>query len=126
MLDAEQRRVVAGGPQRVQDVLLVIVEDEAAMRQSEHAVAVRAHAGEQAGAAGRAGRRGVEGLPEQDAFIGQSLQIRRRHGMSVGLQIAAGVVRMNIDDIGPARARLRERGGSRAGDRSEKMTARDG
>ena len=48
MIDDTPRRDTEG----MEDVLLVIVENEAAMRQSEHAVAVGAHAGKQAGAAG--------------------------------------------------------------------------
>ena len=108
MLHAENRRVIAGRPKSVQYMLLVIVEDKPAMGQPEHAVAVRAHAGEQAGTARRTGRSGVEGLPEQDAFIGQTLQIRSWNGMSIRLKIASAVVRVDVEDVRPPSCGLSE------------------
>ena len=54
----------------------------------------------------------------------QPLEVRRGHGMPVGLEIAAAVVRVNINDVGPHRAGLRERRCGRARDRSEKVTPR--
>ena len=52
------------------------------------------------GAAARAGRRGAERVAEQQALIGEPLDVRRRHRMAVGLHVAAGVVRVDIDDVG--------------------------
>ena len=68
VLLADQRRVVAGVAQRVDDVVAVVVQRPAAVREAEHAVGVGVLAGEQAGAAGRAGRRGAERLAEQHAL----------------------------------------------------------
>src|ERR1022692_1887207 len=105
-------------------MLLVIVEDEAAMGQSEHAVRMGAHAGQQAGAAGRAGGAGVDPPPEQPAWVREPLQIRRWYGVSIRLEVTAGVVRVDVNDVGTRRGRLRK-GGRRAGYRSEEMAARD-
>ncbi len=73
VLLADQRRAVAGVPEAVHDVVAVVVERPAAVGEPEHAVGVRVLAGQQAGAAGRARRRGAERLPEEHALLRQPL-----------------------------------------------------
>ena len=45
-------------------------------------------------------RRGAEGLTEQHALVGQVLDVRCRHRVAVGLHVAAGVVGVQIEDVG--------------------------
>ncbi len=85
----------------MEQVLLIVVEHEAAVRQPQHAIAVRAHAGQQTGAARRARRGDVECFAEKHSALGEALQIRRGHWMPIGLQVPAGIVGMNIQDVGP-------------------------
>ncbi len=99
VLLADQRRVVADRAQRVDDVVGVVVQRPAAMREPEHAVGVGVLAGEQARAAGRARRGGAERLPEEDALLGQALDAGRRDGVAVRLHVAAGVVRVQVEDV---------------------------
>ncbi len=100
VLLADQDRAVAGGAQRVDPVLLVVVQLPAAVGEAEHAVVVAVEPGEQAGATAGAGRRGAEGLPEEHPLVGQHLDVRRRHLEAVGLDEAAGVVRVDVEDVG--------------------------
>ena len=67
MLDADQAGALALRPQRVQNVLVIIVQPEAPVRQPEHSVVVRAVACEQTRPAGRTGWYGVIGMPEHHA-----------------------------------------------------------
>ena len=48
VLHADQRRTIAVRPQRMQDMLVVIVQRKPAVRQAEHAVLMRTLAGQQA------------------------------------------------------------------------------
>lgn len=113
MLQADQRRVVAGlAAQSVDDVLLVIGQAEAAVDQAQHAVAVRTAAGEQAGAAGRAGGRGAMRLAKTDSLIGQALQIGRDRRVAVGAGEAPGVMGVDVENIG-SRGGSEARGGRR-------------
>ena len=52
VLQSSQHGMISGRTQCVEYVLVVIVEAEAAMRQPEHPVAMRALAGQQRGTAG--------------------------------------------------------------------------
>jgi hypothetical protein len=104
VLLADQHGVVAGGAQRVHHVPLVVVERPAAVRQAEHPVAVGVAAGEQARPAGRAGGGGAERLPEQHALLGERLDPRRVHGGAHRLGVAAGVVRVQVEDVRRAAA----------------------
>ena len=92
--------MIPGFAQRVKQVGGVVVEGEAAVREAEHAVGMGALSGEQGGAAGGAGGRGAEGLAEEDAAGGEFLQVGGRHGVAERLQVAAGIVRMQVDDVG--------------------------
>ena len=78
MLLADQLRVVAGSPQRPDQVLVVVVEREAAVGEAHHPVGVAVLAGEQRGAAARARGRGAERVAEHHPLIGQPLDVRRR------------------------------------------------
>jgi hypothetical protein len=60
---------------------------------------VGALAGEQGGPRARADRGGTEGLAEEHALVGQVLDVRCRDRIPVGLHIAAGVVRVEIEDV---------------------------
>ena len=56
-------------------------------------------AGEERRAAARAGGRCAERLPEEHALVSQELDVRRRDAVAVRLDVAAGVVRVDIDDV---------------------------
>jgi hypothetical protein len=70
------------------------------MGQPEHAVVVAVEAGQQAGAAAGAGRRRAERLAEENALVGQQLDVRGRDLESIGLDEAPGVVGMDVEDVG--------------------------
>src|SRR5204863_8364010 len=82
VLESGEDRAIACVAQGVEDVLLVIVEREAAVREAEHAVLVRELAGEERGAARGAGGRATEGLAEEDSFARELLQVRRGDGVA--------------------------------------------
>ena len=128
MLQACEDRMVSGIAQRVQHVPRVIGHGKSAMRETEHAVLVGALAGEQRRTAGRAGGRGAERLPEENALRGQLLNIGRGHRVAVRLKVAAGIVRMQIDDVGPghggARGLCGERRGADYGGAADELPAR--
>jgi hypothetical protein len=100
VLLADHRRPVAGLAQRMDDVLAVVVEHPAAMREAEHAVRVPVLAGQQRGAAAGARRDGAERLAEHDPLVGELRDVGRGHRIPVGLQIAPGVVRVQVQDVG--------------------------
>lgn len=77
--------MVSRRAQRVEDVLTVIVKCEPAMGQAEHAVGMGTTSGEQACAAGRASRRRIERLSEQEAALGEALEIRGRDRVTIRL-----------------------------------------
>src|ERR1017187_1338112 len=95
--------MVPGLAKRVQHVPGVVGHGKSAMRQTEHAVAMRALSGEQRCPAGRAGGRRAERLAEQNALGGELLKIGSRNRVAIWLEVSAGIVRMEIDDVGPAR-----------------------
>ena len=70
------------------------------MGEPDHPVGVRPLAREQARAAPRARRRGAERLAEQQPLVGQPLDVRRRDRMPVRLDVAAGVVGVEVEDVG--------------------------
>jgi len=84
--------MIAVRAQGVDDMLAVVVEREAAVRQPKHPAAMRRLPGEQGGAAGRAGRRGAERLPEEQPLLRQLLKARGRNSVAIRLNIAPGVV----------------------------------
>jgi hypothetical protein len=103
VLLADQDRVVPGCLQGVNQVLRVIVEGPATMSQAGHAVVVAVLAGQQGGATARTGGGGTEGPTESDPLVGQQLDVRRQDLMAVGLNVAARVMRMHVDDVGAVR-----------------------
>src|SRR5260370_31009193 len=86
--------------QRVQEVLVVVIQRKPAMRQAKHTGAVRILARQQTCAARRACWRSAECLAEQYALFGHALNVWRWNSMTIGLHIAACVVRMNLETIG--------------------------
>jgi hypothetical protein len=100
VLLADEDRVVAGGPQRVDDVLAVVVQRPAAVGEPEHSVRVPVLPGQQARPRRRTRRRGAEGLAKKDPLVRETLYVRRRDGMPVGLHVAAGVMRVHVEDVG--------------------------
>jgi hypothetical protein len=100
VLLADERRPVADLAQRVDDVAGVVVERPAAVREPGHPVDVRPLAGQQAGAAARAGGGGAEGLAEQQPLVGEPLDVWSLDLVAIGLDVAPGVVRVHIDDVG--------------------------
>jgi hypothetical protein len=117
MLQSGQLGMIAFGAQSMQYVTLVIRHCETAVRQPEHPVAVSALAGQQA-CAGRGARRiSIMRVAEQNAFFREALQVRRGHSLTVRLDVTAGVMRVQIQNIRPAsgQARLREGGGRSGG-----------
>jgi hypothetical protein len=99
VLLADQGRGVAGTAQHVDDVMAVVAQRPSPMREAEHAVALPVLAGQQARTAGRAGGRRAECLAEEDALVGERLHVRHRHRLAVGLDVAAGVVRVQVEDV---------------------------
>ena len=97
-------------PQPIHNMLLIIVEGKTAMGEAEHAVVVRAVSGEKSGAAGRTSGGRVKGLAKENTFGGELLEIGGRDIVTIGLDVAAGVVRVQVEDVGPI-----ARGGLRAG-----------
>lgn len=81
------------------NVLLIVVQRESPVCQSQHAIAVRTLSGEQRSATRRACRCNAECLPKQNALGRKALQIRCRHRMAIRLEISAGIVGMNVNDI---------------------------
>ena len=100
VLLADERRPVAGLAQRVDEVARGVGQLPPAVGQARHPVDVRPLAGQQAGAAARAARRRAEGLAEEQPLVGQPLDVRRRDLLAVGLHVAAGVVGVQVDDVG--------------------------
>ena len=74
MLDAAQDGLEAVAVQVMRQVLRRIVQRKAAVRQPDHAAAVRVHAGEHRRPAGRAGGRGVEAVAEQRALRASAIR----------------------------------------------------
>jgi hypothetical protein len=100
VLLADQTGPVARVAQRPDQVMAVVVELEAPVREPDHPVRVRPLARKQTRAAAGAGRRGAERLAEQQPLIGEPLDVRRRHRMPVRLHVAPGVVRVDVQDVG--------------------------
>ena len=42
-------------------------------------------------------------LPEEDALVGEQLDVGRGHLVAVRLHVAAGVVRVDVEDVGRSR-----------------------
>ena len=78
----------------------VILQSKAAMSQAKHSVGVRAHAGKQGGPAWGAGWRGVASVAEKDSRGGELLQVGRGDSVAIGLDVAACVVRMDVENVG--------------------------
>jgi hypothetical protein len=100
VLLAHQARPVAEIAEDLGDVPLRMVEPIAPVRQAEHPCRVGALAGKQRSPRARADRGGTEGLAEERTLVGEVLDVRRRHRVAVWLHIAAGVMRMQIENIG--------------------------
>jgi hypothetical protein len=60
---------------------------------------VRGLAGQQSGSARRAGGGGAEVLPEEHALLGETLQVRRRNSVAVGLDVTPGIVRVDVEYV---------------------------
>src|SRR3712207_5334038 len=82
------------------DVLAVVVQGEAAVGEPDHAVGVRVLPGQEARAAPGAGRGGAERLAEEHALLGEPLDVRGPYRVPVGADPAAGVVRVDVEDVG--------------------------
>lgn len=76
-----------------------IGQSESPVSESHHAAAVGGLSGEQRGPARTARRRPAEGAPEQDSALSELLEVGRRHGMSIGLNVAPRIVGVNVEDI---------------------------
>src|SRR5712692_6410617 len=81
------------------NVLRIVIERKAAMSQSEHSITMGMLTGQKAGTAWRAGWRCRKCLSEQYSFLRQALNMWRRNGVSVGLNIASRIMRMDIENI---------------------------
>ena len=110
VLLTDQARPVAGLAEHVHDVALGVGEAVAAVGEAEHAGRVGALPGQQRGPRARAHRRGAERLAEQHALVGEVLDVRRRHRVPVRLDVAAGVVGVEVQDVRPLHATNSVRG----------------
>jgi hypothetical protein len=99
VLLADERGPVAVLAQDVDDVVAIVVEREAAVGQADHPVGVGVLAGQQAGPAPRAGRGGAEGLAEDDALLGEPLDVRRPDRVAVGPDPSTRVVGVDVEDV---------------------------
>ena len=99
VLLADERGPVAELVQGVDDVVAVVFEGEAAVGEADHTTGVGVLAREQGGAAARAGRRGAEGLAEDDALLREALDVRRPRGVTVGPDPAPRVVGVDVEDV---------------------------
>ena len=101
MLEAGEDGMVAGGAQGVEDVPGVIVHARSRggrgpsipLRWGHWPVRRAARLGEQVGAALKARRK-------RTAFGGEALEVRGGDGMAVGLEITAGIVGVEVEDVG--------------------------
>src|SRR5947209_8269207 len=93
-------------------MMIVVVQSEAAVRESQHSVFVRALPGQQRGPARRACWSSIERLPEEHALPRQFLQIGSAHCVSVRLYIAARIMRVKVKNIGTLGSRTLGRGRS--------------
>ncbi len=100
MLFADESRPVPGLTEHVHDVSFGMAEPVAAVGQAEHAADVWALPGEQRGTRPGTHRRRAECLAEQHALVGEVLDVRCRHCVAIRLDVAAGVVRVQVDDVG--------------------------
>ena len=100
VLLADERGPVAGVAQRMHDVAPVVVRAVHPRWASPIMPLTCAHCPvSRHGARARARRRGAERLAEQQALVGQPLDVRRRDLVAVGLDVAARVVRVQVDDV---------------------------
>ncbi len=90
---------VPGVAQGGGEVLGGIAKAEATVGETHHAALMRRLAGEHAGATGRAGRRAGVRAAEEDALLGQPLQVRGVQAVTVRLDVSPGVVRMQVEDV---------------------------
>ena len=100
VLLADERRPVARPAQWVHQVAARVGQLPPAVGQAGHPVDVGPLARQQAGAAARAARGRAEGLAEEQPLVRQPLDVRRRDLLAVGLHVAAGVVGVQVDDVG--------------------------
>ena len=77
----------------------IVGHREVPMRQPEHAACVGIGAGQERGAAGRAGGRRRKGAAEEHALLGEALQIGCGHGVAKGLDELAGMPVTGSDQI---------------------------
>ena len=88
------------------------------MRMAVLAIGMVVHTAQQDRAAGAAGSRRAKGIRETDAFLGETIEIRRTRGsVAIGARMKAKVIRNHQQDIAlPAgdlgRRRSRRQGGS--------------
>ena len=99
VLHAGYRSGVTVGLERVGEVSAVVARPEATVGQPQHAGRVRALPKQQRRPAGRARRGGAERLAKQHALLGESLQVGRCDCVAVGLDVSAGVVRVQVEDV---------------------------
>ena len=84
---------------RMQDMLFVVGHQEASVHQTCHAGVVGRLTCQQRCAAGRARRRGAEGLSKQYALLRQTLDVGCRYLIPIGLDITPRIMGMDIDDV---------------------------
>src|SRR5205807_2365630 len=83
----------------MKNMLPMIVKGKAAVSQAEHASGVRILACEEAGTAWRARRSSTKGLTEQYPLFSKTLDVRCWNSVTIGLDIAAGVMGVNVENI---------------------------
>src|SRR6185312_7733202 len=103
VLQPAKHGIVASLAQRIKYVVTIVVERKAAMCEAEHSILVSALACQQAGTAGRARWGSAECGTEQNTFTRQLLNIRCRDCVTVRGNIAAGIVGMDVKNVGRLR-----------------------
>src|SRR5713226_8913525 len=99
MLFTNPCSIIANFTQGMQEMLPIIIERKTTVGKPKHSRTMRILPGEQAGTAGRAGWSGAKRLTEQYPLLGEALNIWSSNRMTIGLNIAPGIMRVNIEDI---------------------------
>jgi hypothetical protein len=99
VLEAGQDGFVPGAGEDGGEMLLWVSELEPAVRESEHAGVVRRLTGEQGCTTGRAGGRGGVGLVEEDAVLGEALDVWGLDREAKWAGKPADIVAVDVDNV---------------------------
>src|SRR5690554_1143195 len=99
MLLPTEHCFIAVSPEKPCQMLIVIMNRKATVRESNHPIRVRVPTGEQRRTTWRTRRRGAIGLAKQRALLGKTHQIWCRNTVAVWFDISASIMSVNVQDI---------------------------